>query len=68
MMVKSNFFTLHSQMITIWDFPDGPVVKTLHCCARDMGSIPCQGTEIPHVLRQLSLYATTENPLNQINT
>ena len=54
-------------MITIWDFPDGPVVKNLHCYARDMGSIPCQGTEIPHVLGQLSLYATTENPLNQIN-
>ena len=54
-------------MITIWDLPDGPVVKNLHCYARDMDSIPGQGTEIPHVLGQLNLHATTENPLNQTN-
>ena len=31
------------------DFPDGPVVKNLPCDTGDMGSIPNQGTKIPHV-------------------
>ena len=33
----------------IWDFPGGPVVKTLHFCS--MGLIPGQGTKIPHAVR-----------------
>ena len=31
-----------------WDFPGGPVVKTLPSNARDVGLIPGWGTEIPH--------------------
>ena len=31
-----------------WGFPDGPVVKNQLVIAGDMGSIPGQGTEIPH--------------------
>ena len=36
------------------DFPGGPVVKNPPCNAGDMGSIPSQGTEIPHTTEQLS--------------
>ena len=32
----------------LWDFPGGPVVKTLRFQCRGMGSIPGQGTKIPH--------------------
>ena len=31
-----------------WDFPGGPVVKNLPSSAGDVGSIPGQGTKIPH--------------------
>ena len=34
-------------------FPGGPVVKNLPCNAGDVGSIPGQGTKIPHVTEQL---------------
>ena len=41
-----------------WDFP---VVEKLTCNAGDTGSIPSQGTKIPHAMEQLSLcVATTE--------
>ena len=33
------------------DFPDSPVIKTSPFNAEDMGSIPDQGTKIPHALR-----------------
>ena len=36
------------------DFPDGPVVKDPPANAGDMGSIPGQGTKIPHASGQLS--------------
>ena len=39
------------------DFPGGPVVKNLPCNAGDTGSIPGQGTKIPHALGKLSLHA-----------
>ena len=42
-----------------WDFPGGPVVKNLPYNAGDMGSIPGQGTKIPHVVGQLSPRTTT---------
>ena len=32
----------------VWDFPGGPVVKTLPSNAGGAGSIPGQGAEIPH--------------------
>ena len=46
------------------DFPGGPVVKNLPSNAGDTGSIPGQGTKIPHAMRQLeSLHAATTEPL-----
>ena len=41
------------------DFPGGPVVKNPPSNAGDVGSIPGQGTKIPHATGQLSLSATT---------
>ena len=41
------------------DYPGGPVVKNPPSSAGDMGSIPGQGTKIPHVEEQLSPEATT---------
>ena len=35
------------------DFPGGPVVKNPPSNAGDMGSVPGQGTEIPHPVGQL---------------
>ena len=40
------------------DFPGGPVVKNPPYSAGDMGSIPGQGTKIPHAAGQLSPRAT----------
>ena len=40
-------------------FPGGPVVKNLPSSAGDVGSIPGQGTKIPHTVGQLSLCAAT---------
>ena len=42
-----------------WDLPGGPVVKNLTSNAGDAGSIPGQGTKIPHAVGQLSRHATT---------
>ena len=41
------------------DFPGGPVVKNPLYNSGDMGSIPGQGTKIPHALGQLNPHATT---------
>ena len=41
------------------DFPGGPVVKNPPYNAGDAGSIPGQGTKIPHTAGQLSLQGTT---------
>ena len=43
----------------MWDFPGGPVVKTLSSNAGDVGLIPGWGTKIPNALGQLSLCATS---------
>ena len=45
--------------INIWDFPGAPVVKNLPCNAGDGGSIPGEGTKIPHGLEQLGPCART---------
>ena len=37
-----------------WNFPGGPVVKNLPSNVRDVGSIPGQGTKIPHAVGQLN--------------
>ena len=34
------------------------MIKNLPCNAGDMGSIPDQGTKIPHPVEQLSLHTT----------
>ena len=48
---------------TCWrDFPGSPVVKNLPSKVGDAGSIPDQGTKIPHATGQLSSYATTTEP------
>ena len=42
-------------------FPGGPVVKNLPWNAGGVGSIPGQGTKIPHKSGQLSLLAQLES-------
>ena len=49
--------------LSLWDFPGGPVVKNLPSNAGDAGSIPGQGTEIPHAVGQLSLRVATREPM-----
>ena len=51
------------------DFPGGPVAKNLTYNIGDMGSIPGQGTKIPHAIGQPSLHATTrESPCTKAKT
>ena len=51
------------------DFPGGPVVKNLPSNAGDAGSIPGQGTEIPHTAGQLRPHAATrESPRTETKT
>ena len=51
-------YSVHSKIVS-GDFPGGPVVNNLPPNARDAGSVPSEGTKIPHTLEQLSLYPTT---------
>ena len=44
------------------DFPAGPVVKNPPSNAGDVGSIPGEGTKIPHAVEQLSWSAATAEP------
>ena len=44
------------------DFPSGSVVENLPSNAGDLGSIPDQGTKIPHAIGQLNLHATVRSP------
>ena len=37
-----------------WDFPGDPVVKNMPCKMGGAGSIPGQGTNVPHATEQLS--------------
>ena len=55
---------IYTENPTAQDFPDGPVVKNLPYNAKNMGSIPGQGAKIPHATEQLSLCATTTEPLH----
>ena len=48
------------------DFPRGPMVKNLPCHAGDAGSIPGQGTKIPHAEKQPNLHATAKTQRSQI--
>ena len=54
----------HLKMSSLLDFPGGPMVKTPPCNAGDMGSIPGQGTKIPHVMEQLSPSNTTTKAMH----
>ena len=51
---KQGTNTLRSLKEGLRDFPGGPVVKNLPSNAWDAGSIPSQGTKIPHATGQLS--------------
>ena len=44
------------------DFPGGPLVNNLPSNERNVGSIPNQGTKIPHAAGQLSLCTVTTEP------
>ena len=46
--------------VTLGDFPGGPVVKNPPSNAEDVGSIPGQGTKIPHATGQLNLHGATK--------
>ena len=48
------------------DFSGGPVVKNLHCNAKDTGSIPGQGTRIPR-LQLEKLVCHSEDPVQPKN-
>ena len=39
------------RMNELWDFPGGPVVKTLPSSVGGAGLIPGQGAKIPHALQ-----------------
>ena len=40
------------------------MVKNPLCNARDKGSIPGRGTQIPHAAEQLSLFTVTTTPMS----
>ena len=46
------------------DFPHGLVVKNLPCNTGDMGSIPGQGTRVPHAVEQPSPCTTTRESMH----
>ena len=45
------------------DFPGGPMVNNLLWNAGQSGSIPGQGSKIPHATEQLSLHTATTEPM-----
>ena len=45
------------------DFPGGQVVNNLPCNAGEADSIPREGIKIPSAVGQLSLHATTREPM-----
>ena len=52
-------FPFNSWVNLEWDSPGVPVVKNPPCNARDVGSIPGQGTKIPYAMGRLSPGTTT---------
>ena len=48
--IFSNHTTMRLEINYKRDFPGGPVVKNLPSNAGDAGSIPGQGTKIPHAM------------------
>ena len=55
-LLNKLFINIHLNNVYIGDFPGGPVVKNLPSNAGDAGSIPGQGTKIPHAAGQLSAH------------
>ena len=55
--------TSDQEALLSWDFPGGPAVENPLCYAGDAGSIPGQGTKIPHAEEQLSLNAATRESM-----
>ena len=46
-----------------WYFPGGPLIKNPPCSAGDAGSIPGQGTKLPHAAEQLSPHTAATEPM-----
>ena len=61
--VNSSHRVGSSKETLLGDFPGGPAVKNPSANVRDEGSIPGQGTKIPHAMGQLNLCA--KSPGNQ---
>ena len=59
-----KLFLLKKKKKKIGDFPGGPVVKNPACNARDVGSIPGQGTNILHGWEQLSPHTITRESMS----
>ena len=57
LFIKKLFFFFFSP---VGDFLGGPVVRNPPCKAGDTGSIPGQGTKIPHVAEELSSYCCSQ--------
>ena len=45
-----------------WYFSGGPLIQNPPCSAGDAGSIPGQGTKLPHAAEQLSPHTATTEP------
>lgn len=50
------------------DFPGGWGIKNPPCDAEDTGSVPDQGTKIPHAAEQLTACSATTEPTPQLET
>ena len=55
---KGLFFFFFA--MATWNFPDRLVVKNQPSNIGDVGSIPGQGTKIPHAVGQLRLHTLTK--------
>ena len=53
-VINSVAGVLEAKLGKKWDFSSSPVAKSLPSNAGDTGSIPGQGTKIPHAAGQLS--------------
>ena len=61
-----SFLTLSLKSV-LRDFPGGPVIKTLPSSAGGAGSIPGQGTKIPHALRSKNGNTKQKQYCNKFN-
>jgi len=53
-----------SEVTAFRDFHGGPVVRNPPSNTGDTGWIPGQGTKVRHTMQQLSLHATTTEPMH----